>query len=172
MANIGSFFTMALTIVLVPLVIGKVPYFRRREVVARRVAKARLPGWVSLLELLFFAALLVALVPLFFWLENYSHRAFHHGRNMVWAIQPSFSFVLVFFLIQALAPVIIALPLGMLLANLLSWLIPPIRNRENGMMAEGVPGYTWHELNFGLIKFSAFVLPICIILVVISLMNL
>jgi hypothetical protein len=64
-----------------------------------------------------------------------------------------------------------ALPLGMLLANFMSWLVPPIRNIENKLMAEGVPGYTWHDLNFGLIKFSLVAIPVCVILAVISLIQ-
>lgn len=164
MGNLGSITTMVLTIILVPLVVGRIPYLRRPDVVGRRVAKAQLPGWVTLVELLIFAASEGALVIFFFIIESYAYRTLHHGRSMPGSIQPSLSVDLVFFLIEVSAPVIMALPLGMLLANVISWLIPPIRNAEYKIMAEGVPGYNWRDLNLGLIKASLIISTVCVIL--------
>jgi hypothetical protein len=172
MGNVGSLFTMTLTALLVPLIMGKIPYFKRPSVIARRVVKKQLPGWVSFAELFFFVVSMAVLFPLLFLIENHAHQFFHHGRNIIVSIQPSFSADMIFFLIQALAPLIMALPLCMLLANLISWLIPPIRKIEYKVMAEGVPGYNWHDLNFGLIKASVIISPVCIILDVISLVRL
>jgi hypothetical protein len=172
MGNFGSLVSIALMAILVPLVLSKLPYFRRPDVAARRAARAQLPGWVSLVELFFFGASEVVLIVLFFLTENYAHRVLHQGRNILGSIQPDSSADLIFWLIQVLGPVIMALPLSMLLANLISWLIPPIRNIENNLIAEGAPGYTWHDLNFGLIKFSLVSSPICVILAAVSLMRL
>jgi hypothetical protein len=87
-------------------------------------------------------------------------------------MQSTISADLIFWMIQLFAPALIALPLGMILGNLISWLIPPIRNIEYKIIAEGIPGYNWHDLNFGLIKFSLIISPICVILIAISLIQL
>jgi hypothetical protein len=145
------------------------PYFRRPDVVARRIARSQLPGWVSLVELMFFGVSAGVLIVLFFFIENHAHRSLHQGSGMLVSAPPASSFGIIFWLLQILAPVILALPLGMLMANLISWLILPIRKIEDKVMAEGVPGYTWHDLNYGLIKFCLLASPVCAILTVISL---
>jgi hypothetical protein len=171
MGNFGSLITIQLTIILVPSVLHRMPYFRRPAVVARRVAKAQLPGWVPLVEMIFFGISEGVLFYLFFLIERYAHQALHEGKGILGSAPPTTSVGFIFWLIQIPAPLTMVLPLGMLLANLISWLIPPIRNRENKIMAEGVPGYTWHELNYGLIKFSLVTSPVCVILTVISLIR-
>jgi hypothetical protein len=167
--NIGSLIAMSMTIILVPWVLGRMPYFRRPDVVARRIAKSQLPGWVSFLELIFFGVSIGVLIVLFILVEEYAHRSLHQGRDMLASAPPASSFGFIFWLIQILATLILALPLGMLMANLISWLILPIRKIEDKVMAEGVPGYTWHDLNYGLIKFCLLASPVCAILIVISL---
>jgi len=169
MGNIGSLITISLTIVFVPWVLGRIPYFRRSDVTARRIAKSRLPGWVSVVELIFLGVSEGVLIVLLFSLERHVHQSLHQGRDMLASAPPIYSFGFVFWLIQILAPLILALPMGMLLANLISWLIPPMRKIEDGIMAEGVSGYTWHDLNYGLIKFCLLALPVCTILTAISL---
>jgi hypothetical protein len=129
-------------------------YFRQPDVVARRVVKAQLPGWVSLVEMIFFGVSVGALTVLFFSIQRHAHQARHEGRDILASAPPVSSVYFIFWLIQTLVPVIMALPLAGLLANFMSWLIPPIRNIGNKLMAEGVPGFTWHDLNFGLIKAS------------------
>lgn len=145
------------------------PYFRRPDVLARRAAKAQLPGWVSLVEGIFFAVSSGLLTILFLSIATHAHQALHQGRNVLGSAPPVSSADFIFWLIQVLAPVLMALPLGGLLANFISWLILPIRDVENKLMAEGVPGYTWHDLNFGLIKFSLVAGLSSVILVAISL---
>jgi hypothetical protein len=169
--NIGSLITISLTIILVPWILGRMPYFRRPDVIARRIAKSQLPGWVSLVELMFFGVSAGLLIVLFFLIERHAHRSLHQGRDMLASAPPASSFDFIFWLIQVLVPLILALPLGMLLANLISWLILPMRRIEDKIMAEGVPGYTWHDLNYGLIKFCLLALPVCAILSVISLIQ-
>jgi hypothetical protein len=171
MGNLGSLIAIPLTIILVPWVLHRMPYFRRPDVVARRAFKARLPGWMSLVEMIFFAVSVCGLVLFFFSIERRAHHILHQGRNILAIAPPAYSIDFIFWLIQMLAPVVMALPLSMLVANLMSWLTPAIRNKENELMAEGVPGYTWHELNFGLIKFSLVATPVCLILAAISLIR-
>lgn len=171
MGNAISLLSMILTIIFVPWLLSRIPYFKRSDVVARRVAKAKLPGWVSLAEFLLFGASAGFLSILFFILEEHTHQAFYPNRRFLSSINPSFSTDSIFLFIQAGTPVILALPLSMLFANFVSWLIPPMRNAENKIMAEGVPGYSWHELNRGLIKATLIMAPVCLILVLISLIN-
>ena len=169
MGNLGSLTAIPLTMILVPLILRRMSYFKRPDVLARRIARAQLPGWVSLLEMIFFGVSAGALIILFFLIETHTHRTLHQGRKLLGSAPPIFSAGFVFWLIQVIAPVIVALPLGMLLANFLSWLILPVRNIEKKLMVEGVPGYTWHELNYGLIKSSLTISPVCVILTAISL---
>jgi hypothetical protein len=171
MGDLSSVLTIPLIAIVVPLVLGRLPYFRRRDVVARRVAKAQLPRWVSLVELVFFAVSVGLLISLFFVIEVHAHQALHQGRKLPAFAPPVFSVGFIFWLIQILAPVMMALPLAMLFANLSSWLIWPIRDAENKIMKTGVPNYMWHDLNFGLIKFSLMALPVCVILTFISLIR-
>jgi hypothetical protein len=172
MGNFGSFIAIALTGILVPLIVGRIPYLNRKDVAARQAAKAQLPGWVSLIEFSLLAISVAVLTYSFFRIENYTHQVFHHGQNLLGTIELGFSFDSFFFLILALAPVIMALPLSMLLANFISWQIRPIRNIEDKIMSEGVPGYTWHDLNFRLIKASLISAPVCIIIALVSVIRL
>jgi hypothetical protein len=171
MGNLSALITIPLTVIFVPLLLGKMPYFRRPDVVARRAAKAQLPGWVTLVETIFFGVSAGVLVVFFFWIEEHAHRALHQGKNVLSSAPSASSVGFIFWLIQILAPVIMALPLAMLLANFVSWLILPIRNLENKIVTGGVRGYSWHDLNFGLIKFSLMALPVCIVLTTISLIQ-
>ncbi len=169
MGNFGSLLTIPLTIIIVPWIVRRMPYFRRPDVVARQAAKAKLPGWVRLAELLFFCISEIVLAVLFFSIEMKVHRALRQGANILSIAPKATSADLVFWLIQILAPVIMVIPLGLLLANLMSWLVPAIRDAENKIMADGAPGYTWHDLNYGLIKFSLIASSVCLILMAISL---
>jgi len=171
-ANVASFLGIALTAALVPWIIRRIPYFNRTDVLARRAAKGRLPGWVSIAEFFFLVVSEIALILLFYSTEAYFHRIFHPELPFLPPLQPRLSFDLVFWLIEVLAPLIAALPLGMILANLISWSIPSIRNAENKIMGEGVPGYTWRDANIGLLKAAAMVVPMSVIFVSISLLRL
>jgi hypothetical protein len=66
MSNLARVLGIALTAVLVPWVIHQIPYFKRADVLARRAAKGRLPGWVLTAELFFLAISEIALVLLFY----------------------------------------------------------------------------------------------------------
>jgi hypothetical protein len=167
-ANLLASLGIVLTIVLVPWVIRHLPYFNRADVLARRAAKAGLPGWVSVMELLFLATSAIGLLYLFYSTEALLHGAFHPELAFLPSVRASFSFSLVFWLIHALAPVAAALPLAMILANLISHSIPSIREAENRVIAENVPGYTWAELNMGLLRAAAIIVPVSVILAVIS----
>jgi len=171
MRNITSLIAMASAMILVPWILHSIPYFTRPHVIARRVAKAKLSGWVSLVELFLFGVLCAGLTTVFFLIEGHAHQALHHGRPILTSIKASYSADLIFWMIEVLTPLMLALPLGMLMANVISWLIPPIRKAEHGIMEEGVPGYKWHDLNYGLIKAALVIWPLCMILDFISLVR-
>jgi hypothetical protein len=171
-ANVASFLGMALTAALVPWIIHRIPYFNRTDVLARRAAKARLPVWVSFAEFFLFVVSELAFIFLFFSTEAYFHQVLHPGSAFLSPQQPKLSFDLAFWLIQALAPLIAALPPGMVVANLISWSIRAIRSAENEIMNEGVPSYTWRDANVGLLKATAIMVPISIVIGSISLFRL
>jgi len=172
MENIASLLGILLTVILVPLVIRNIPYFKRPDVLARRAVKAKLPGWVPITEMLFLAISEVALISLFFQIEIYLHGIFHPGSRFIDSqTNLNFSFDSLFAGIEAFAPIVAALPLGMILANLISWSIPPIRKAENKIMGEGVPGYNWKDINMGLIKLAVVMIPVSMILAFISLLR-
>ena len=52
----------------------------------------------------------------------------------------------------------IPLPLGLPLANVTLWIVPPIRRIEL-QAAEGVPGASFREANIGLIKLAIALVP-------------
>lgn len=162
---------MAVTVILIPKIIHQIPYFKRGDVIARRAAKIGLPRWVSNMEMLFLSVFVVALIYPFYSAEAMIHHMIHPNLPFLSLLPPRVSFTLVLWLIQLFAPLTTALPLAMVMANLLSWLIIPIRRAENRIMAEGVPGYTWRNLNLGLLKAAALMVPMSVILASISLMR-
>jgi hypothetical protein len=123
-------------------------YFSKPEVVARRVAKGKLPNWLTAAEGLTFIALYAAigygLVMLVVYLsEVVGHQAHPSG--------------------MALAPiVIVAFIPAMLFSNLIYWAIPYTRKIENEN-SRGVAEASFGEANRGLLKVALVVEPICIL---------
>lgn len=132
------------------------------------MAKAKLPSWISFVEFVALVASEALLLTLLFTLTVNVHQFIHPGVPYLHSGPITFSVNSIVDLIKIFAPMVIALPLGMVSANAVSWLIPRIRNEENRIMAEGVPGYSWKELNLGLIKFALVVAPVALSLVLIS----
>jgi hypothetical protein len=172
MSSLISLLATVAAVLLLRQVVRRAPYFQRPDVVARRAAKAQLRRWVSLAELFFAVAALVALVMLFFPLETAAYGLLHPHAEFLPKVQPRLSSEFLAWLIQVFAPLAVALPLGLILANLISWLIPPIRKAEDKIMARGVPGYAFKDLNLGLLKFAAVSVPTAIVLAILSLMRL
>jgi hypothetical protein len=171
MTDFGTLTTIPLTIIVVPLVLSKLPYFRRPQVVARRVAKAKLPSWVSIVELLLFATFLGVGAIASFAIEERAHEFLLHGAKILVTAPSGSPALFVFSLIEILAPVIMVLPSSMLFANGVSWLISPIKKHEDEIMAKGISGYTWHDANLGLIKASLIIVPVCMILAILALLR-
>jgi len=172
MEKFGSAFSIVLIAILVPWIIKRLPYFKQPDVVARKALKAKLPTWVRQTETLILLIFACALTVLFFQIEQYVHEVIHPQSQFLNPRGPTSSLDFFFLMIEALAPCMLALPLSMILANVVAWSIPAIRNVENSLMAEGVAGYNWKDLNMGLLKFAAIVVPISLVAAFISLRNL
>jgi hypothetical protein len=52
--------------------------------------RAQLPGWVSLVEMIFFGVSEGVLIILFFLIEGHAHQALHQGRNMLGSAPPAY----------------------------------------------------------------------------------
>ena len=169
MKNLGSFLTIVLSAILIPWVIRRVPHLKRPDVAARRAVRAKLPKWVSLTELVFVVASEIGLILWFFEIEQHFHQVFHPESEFIGQLPATFSLIWVFRVIEIFAPMAAAVPLGLILANVVSWLIPPIRQAENKIMAEGVAGYNWTDANMGLVRLAAIVVPVSVIAAFISL---
>jgi len=174
MGNLSSLASMALTLVLVPWIVRSIPYFRRPDVLARRAAKRQLPGWVTFVEGVFLLASEAVLIYTFFQIESYAFGLLHPGSTSMashWPRALSLSSNSLFCLVELFSPAAAALPLGMILANFISWSILPVRKAEWVVMAQNVAGYNWIDLNMGLIKAAVVMVPASVILALISLMK-
>ena len=125
-------------------------YFNRTDVIARRAARAKMPGWLNSLKSLTWLSLYMLVMFALMWGMGRINDALHPGTYT-----PGL----------ALAPVVIAaLPLAMLLSNAIFWAIPYTRRIENHY-AHGVPGLSFSEANIGLLKFALIVEPICLLVI-------
>jgi hypothetical protein len=125
-------------------------YFNRSDVIARRAARAKMPGWLNSLESLTWLSLYLLLIFGLIWIIGRVNDALHPGTYT-----PGL----------ALAPVVIAaLPLAMLLSNGIFWAIPYTRRIENHH-TQGVPGASFSEANIGLVKFALILEPVCLLVI-------
>ena len=125
-------------------------YFNRPDVIARRAARAKIPGWLNSLESVTWLSLYMLFIFALIWGISRINDVLHSGTYT-----PGL----------ALAPVVIAaLPLAMLLSNAIFWAIPYTRRIEN-RYAEGVPGASFSEANIGLLKFALIVEPVCLLVI-------
>jgi heme/copper-type cytochrome/quinol oxidase subunit 2 len=115
--------------------------------------KSRLPTWVKQVELVF---QIVFLLTIFFGLVfgvSALHVALH--RNSAKPAGISEGLIVLSSLFGALVP-------AMLLANLLSWSIPAMRN-ANLVALEGLQNTSFSSANIGLMKLGAVLIPVCTI---------
>ena len=145
----------ALSIVALVLVIYGISrfqsyYFNRSDVVARRVARSKMPGWLNSLESLTWLSLYMLVMFALMWEIGRINNALHPGTYPSGlAIFPA---------------VIAALPLAALLSNGIFWAIPYTRRIENDH-ARGVRGASFSEANIGLLKFGLIVEPVCLLVI-------
>jgi hypothetical protein len=132
---------------------------------ARQRAQRRKSPWNFLLIPLCFGGVAITLYVLFqiMWLVHTAIYPVHVGRlGEFWGKGISFgSFVPSFLLLIPLF--FAALPIGMMLGNLVAWLIPPAR-RTFVREAEGVEGASFGDAMTGLWKISLIVVPVCLLL--------
>jgi len=145
--------TLIVALLATRLILVRYSRYRRNTVAGREWLqfKAHLPRWVKCLEtairtvlwLLLTFAIVVGLII--------AYVAIHGGENG----PRGFAFGLMVFasLYAALVP-------AFMLANLASWLIPPVR-RANQLAFEGLQTASYRGAMIGLLKFGGVLLPIC-----------
>jgi hypothetical protein len=116
----------------------------------RGVLRKRLPRWVTQVEMYVWIVLWVPM--LLGWILAFEAL---HGSLLAQPREPGeLATVLI-----CLAAAIGTLPPAMLLANLISWIIPPLR-RANLVAMEGLPTTSFHRATRGLAVFWVVVLPL------------
>lgn len=113
------------------------------------IFKERLPGWVRQFEAITFCTFLCGSFMAVAWLFLRFGTSQHVGSHAMTGASA------IYF---ALGVGLIALPVGMLSANLLSWLLPPVR-AANTLAMEGLQVSFW-SANRGLLLFGAASVPI------------
>jgi hypothetical protein len=148
--------SFALTWFVARFVLVRYLQYRRRTVAGRewQEYKARLPGWVKQVEMLVQAVLwlLIALLLVSALLGIHSTlRPDTHGTKGLW-----FGLILFPSLFAAIVP-------AMLLANFISWLIPPLK-AANLAAFDGFQATSFQSANVGLLKLGAILSPICVVI--------
>lgn len=170
MNELSSLLAVIITVVLVPIIINRVPYFKKKDVIARRVARARLPAGVKILEFATFLILTTILGVLSFKIAVSSYSRIHPNMSYLSSQGVSLSWNSLFDLFKIFGPAVVAILLGMILSNLFFWLIPSVRKIEYEV-AKGVPGASFKDATLGLLRISSILIPILIILVFISILR-
>ena len=114
--------------------------------------KERLPQWVKQFEAFVFCAFMVASVIGVSWLALHFGFATHGSPRSITGT------VAIYF---ALGICLISLPIAALGANLLSWLVPPLRGANSQAM--GGLQVTFWSMNRGLLYFAAIAVPIGVV---------
>ena len=162
MQGLATIIVAVLVVIFLPRLLS--PYFKRPDVQARMVARARLPAWLSLYTL--FSALLceVLVGVIFFSVMAFSHGLIHPGSPFIVNERIDHSSTDAFFdFLKFITSFIVAIPLGLITSNLLTWCIPVLRRKENKTFT-GVPGASFRESNTGLLKVVLVILPIALII--------
>jgi len=134
------------------------PYrrYRRRTVSGRQWQeyKSRLPQWVKLAEFVLKVALWLPIAGIVLISLVAIHNAAYPAASA--AAGWRFGTMLFASLFAALAP-------GMILANCVSWMVPPMR-RANLHAMEGFETSSFSSANAGLLKFGAIIVPLSLAL--------
>ena len=121
----------------------------------RTAFRTRLPGWVKQVEfytwVMFFVAFTITSTLFFYDLS----RSFHQERPLT---RPDDLATM----LMSLASVIGSLPLAMLAANLVSWLVPALR-AANAIASDGLTTTTFSGSNRGLLLMASVVVPLCVV---------
>jgi len=129
-------------------------WIRTKSPAARERArfKSALPLWVKYIEMMVWVAFWVAI----FFVIFFGSLSMHHSLRPITTKPGSPAIGLICFasLFAGMVP-------AMLSANLLSWLILPLR-RANLLAMEGLPAASFAEMNRGLIKFGLVLEPLCL----------
>jgi ABC-type enterochelin transport system permease subunit len=165
--NFIPLIAIIITILLVPIIVRQAPYFKRKEVMARQLARAKLPPWILFFELFTFLIAAFLIGFLFVKFSIWLHGLVHPDSPYLSSGVISISFNSFFDLIKVFMPFPVGVLLGAILGNFISWCVPAIREMEYKTM-QNVPNASFGEVTMKLIKISAIIVPIAIILMLIS----
>jgi hypothetical protein len=145
--------TFAVTWFVARLILLRYLRYRRRTVAGQewQEYKARLPGWVKQTEMVFQVFFWLTITFLFIVGSLAAHNAVRTNGDRPGGL--SFGLILFSSLFAALVPAFI-------LANGVSWLIPPMR-KANLLAFEGLQTASYRTATMGLAKFGSILLPIC-----------
>lgn len=152
MALLETFVALVATSLLTGVLLRAYLRYRRRTVSGRewQSFKAQMPAWLGaterVIQLVFFLAIFAGWSVLFLRL----HMLLHHARES----GPAFGMIFFPGLFGAIAP-------AMLLGNVVSWLVPPMR-RANLAAMEGLGTASFGAAQGGLLKMAAFIEPVCL----------
>jgi hypothetical protein len=169
MQGLATIIVAVLVVVFLPRLLS--PYLKRPDVQARMVTRARLPAWLSLYAL--FSALLceVLVGVIFFNVMAFSHSLVHPGLPFIVNEQIDHSSMDAFFdFLKFITSFIVAIPLGLITSNLLTWCIPALRRKEDKTFA-GISGASFRESNTGLLKASLVILPITFVVALVCIIR-
>lgn len=122
----------------------------------RALFKQRLPEWVKSVEMLIF---IILLLPVFFGLFFASLSIHHFFHPLVEFGHPSDAATGLFLLPE----IVLAGPLAMVLANLISWLIPSMRKANEHAMQD-LPAASYRQMTRGLLIVLAWIAPFALVL--------
>jgi Na+/proline symporter len=145
---LSALITIALGVVGWWVYIRFIRWFRQRSPEARERStfKARLASWVKLVEMSVWVSAWLILMLIMFAALRSAYQFFHPNSTFYRSDDP-------WGYVAALSCGIITLPIAMLAANYLSWVIPSLR-RANEEAMDGLPAASFKEANLGLLRFT------------------
>jgi hypothetical protein len=149
--------TSAISVVLIVWVSrGFRDWLRHRSPAAgeRALFKKRLPNWVNTIEGLILLVLLILISVGLFFGSFTLHHIMH--SNTEWGHASDIASGLL-----VVPSLFISFPIAMLIANVISWLIPPVK-KANELAMTGLPAASYAQLNRGLLLLLAWFAPLCL----------
>jgi len=168
--NFISLVAIVLSVWLIPVIIRQIPYFKKKDVVARRLVRAKLPPWILLFELFVFLLSAFLVGFLFSKVSIWLHTIIHPNLPFFSSGVISVSFNSLFDLMKMFIPLIVGVLLGAILGNFISWSVPAIRETEY-KISQGVVGASFWEATSKLVRISAIVVPVAVILMIICVLR-
>jgi len=160
MATAIAIFTALATWLIVRLVLKRYLQYRRKSQSGQewQQYKAALPGWVKQAELVIWIVLWLPLMLVINVAVDMAYSAVHAAHTQPDGV--AMGLMVVSSAITALVP-------ALMLGNVLSWVLPPIRRANLAAMQEFAT-VSYRSANTGLVKFGSVVIPISLAVAVLA----